>query len=625
MHTHNALFVALLATASVAQSPAESTYVREPDGWVRIDDGLRYRIDPSVVTVRFADSIADLEAFRQAAAQAGVSSELFDSLTTLRTNRLGIHDLRVPAGADVLDVVAAIRATGLVEFCDETCLGTYVADPDDPQYPSQWNWKNTGQSGGTVDADVDADLAWDLERGDPSVTIAVIDSGTQISHPDLAANVWTNVDEIPNNGLDDDGNGYVDDVAGWDFDNDDNDPESGFFHGTFVAGMCCAVGNNGAQVIGLAGGFGPGEGCTVMAEGIGEFFPNGSVLDDAIVYAVDNGARIITLSLGVGFDNAIEAAIAYADANGVYIQNAAGNSGASGVGYPGTNPTVAAIGATTDTDVRASFSSIGPEVWVCAPGDDVTSLDLGGSTTVSSGTSFASPTVAGLAGLLISDTPTLSPDAVKEILRVTSEDKGPAGFDDEYGWGRINAHDALVHLQASDCNGNGVYDWQEIQEGQTPDTNGNGIPDDCEFGPTTYCTAKTSSAGCVASITTTNPFGQPTSGAGDYSVVGEDMQGGKFGVLFGGPTGPDNAPFNGGVLCVAPPLKRGPVLNSFGTNPLTCDGGMSTLVNDGTILPTGLDAGSGNSGWYQYWYRDPQNGVGLLGTALSNAIQLDFQ
>ena len=312
MHTSFAALTAtLLAASSLAQAPTEKTYVREADGWIRIDDGQRYRIDPSVVTVRFQAPIADLAGFRSAALAAGVSNELFASLATIRTNRLGIHDLSLPADVDVLDAVAAIRSTGLVEFCDETCLGTYVVDPNDPQYPSLWNWKNTGQSGGTVDADVDADLAWDLERGDPSVTIAVIDSGTEITHPDLAANVWTNVDEIPNNGVDDDNNGFVDDVQGWDFENNDNNPASGFFHGTFVAGMCCAVGNNGTQVIGLAGGFGPGEGCSVLAEGIGQFFPIGSVLDDAIIYAVDNGARIITLSLSVGFDNAIENAIAY--------------------------------------------------------------------------------------------------------------------------------------------------------------------------------------------------------------------------------------------------------------------------------------------------------------------------
>ena len=153
----------------------------------------------------------------------------------------------------------------------------------------------------------------------------------------------------------------------------------------------------------------------------------------------------------------------------------------------------------------------------------------------------------------------------------------------------------------------------------------NGIPDDCEGGPTTYCTAKTSSAGCVAQISTSSPFADPTSGANDYSVVAQSVQGKKFGILFGGNAGPDNAPFAGGVLCVAPPLKRGPAINSASNNANLCLGSFSQLVNDGMVFPSGLDAGAGNSGWYQFWYRDPLGGAGNLATALSNAIQLDFQ
>jgi len=151
------------------------------------------------------------------------------------------------------------------------------------------------------------------------------------------------------------------------------------------------------------------------------------------------------------------------------------------------------------------------------------------------------------------------------------------------------------------------------------------VVDDGLDAPTFYCTPKTSSAGCVATLTTSSPGTQPTSGAGDYAVQTFDAQGFKNGLLFGGNTGPANTPFNGGTLCVNPPNKRGPITGSGGTNPLTCDGSYSTVVNDGTVFPAGLDAGPGNSGWYQYWYRDPDNGVGLLGTALSDAVQLDFQ
>jgi len=142
--------------------------------------------------------------------------------------------------------------------------------------------------------------------------------------------------------------------------------------------------------------------------------------------------------------------------------------------------------------------------------------------------------------------------------------------------------------------------------------------------PTFYCTAKTSSAGCVASISTSDPSAQPVSGAGDYAVLASQVQELKNGLLFAGVSGPANLAFSGGVLCVNPALKRGPVMSSAGSNPTGCAGSYSTVVND-AVIPVGLDAGPGNSGWYQYWYRDPNNGVGTLGTALSNAVQLDFQ
>jgi len=143
-------------------------------------------------------------------------------------------------------------------------------------------------------------------------------------------------------------------------------------------------------------------------------------------------------------------------------------------------------------------------------------------------------------------------------------------------------------------------------------------------GPQPYCTPKTSSAGCVARIGTSSPS-MPVSGAGDYSLTASNVQGFKNGLAFVSLSGSANLPFNGGTLCITPPTKRGPIMNSVGTGSVACDGTYSTLVNDGQIVPAGLDAGPGNSGWYQYWYRDPQNGAGNAGTALSDAIQLDFQ
>ena len=142
-------------------------------------------------------------------------------------------------------------------------------------------------------------------------------------------------------------------------------------------------------------------------------------------------------------------------------------------------------------------------------------------------------------------------------------------------------------------------------------------------GPQIYCTPKISSAFCINFIDTSSD-NDPVSGASDFTVDCSDVQGLKNGLLFAGISGPAALPFVGGTLCMNPPLKRGPIMNSGGTSPTNCTGSYSQLVNDGMVVPVGLDAGTGNTGWYQFWYRDPANGAGDLGTALSNAVSLDF-
>lgn len=142
--------------------------------------------------------------------------------------------------------------------------------------------------------------------------------------------------------------------------------------------------------------------------------------------------------------------------------------------------------------------------------------------------------------------------------------------------------------------------------------------------PVVYCQPKVSSSFCINLIATSQPTLPPTSGSGDLFVTCFDVQALKNGLLFAGISGPDSTPFSGGVLCVAPPLKRGPLQNSGGTSPLSCSGSFSQLVNDGVTIPFGLDPGPGNTAWYQWWYRDPDNGPGPLGTALSNGVELAF-
>lgn len=430
------LSTAVLSAGSV-QAQATAEYVRDAQGWLRLENGETFRVNPDVITARFAAPV-DVASFL-----ASLDGDAA-GLTVVRSNRLGIVDLALPVGADPLAAVAALRASGAVDFAEETTSGSYTATiPNDAQFGSLWNLDNTGQSGGTPDADVDGPEAWDIQDGDPDVVVAVLDSGSDWTHPDLGANVWSNPGEVPGNGVDDDGNGFIDDTMGWDFDSNDNNPNGAFNHGTMVASVIGAVGDNGLNLVGLAGGASDGEGCSIMIGNVGSFAPNGAVLDDAILYAADNGARVITMSLSVGTSSAIDAALDYAwNTQGVFVDNASGNNG-FGVSYPANHPDCVAVASTNRNDNKSGFSNAGPEVEVSAPGEDITMLNLGGGTTSNSGTSFASPHVAALAGLLFSTQPGLTNDEVRLILQETADDVSTAGYDTGTGWGRINAFNAV--------------------------------------------------------------------------------------------------------------------------------------------------------------------------------------
>ncbi|UCF68625.1 MAG: S8 family serine peptidase, partial [Acidobacteriota bacterium] len=414
------------------------------------DAGFYYRVVPDRLTVRLADGIESWQQLLdRALAREPQAFGALSSLEALGQNRLGIVDLATPRGADLAGLCELIFRTGLVRYAELASYGVWTATPNDPRYPEQWALNNTGQTGGTPGADVDAEAAWDLTAGDFSTIVAVIDSGTDVDHEDLALNVWHNEDETPGNGIDDDGNGYIDDWEGWDFDNNNNDPRSGYFHGTHVTGIVNAATNNGIGIAGLAGGFG-GQGVAGMALGVGESAPNGNVLDDAILYAADNGADVITLSLSVSETQAINDALDYAyNTKDVFIDCAAGNSGSS-VSYPARRPEVMSVASTDHNDAKSGFSNPGPENEVAAPGSSILSTQIGDAYGTSSGTSFAAPHVAAVAGLIRSRNPGLPAPEVRQILIDSAEDVGPAGFDNGTGWGRVNAFEAVTLAADSD-------------------------------------------------------------------------------------------------------------------------------------------------------------------------------
>jgi subtilisin family serine protease len=336
---------------------------------------------------------------------------------------------------------------------------TVTVSPNDPYYPKLYGLNNTGQTGGTPDADVDAKEAWST-TGSPTTVVAVIDEGVDVNHPDLRGNIWVNVDEIPGNGIDDDRNGYVDDVNGWDFAHDDAsvyDAADGDNHGTHVAGTIAAQGNNGTGVTGvnwLAG---------IMA--LKFLGPNGGYTSDAVEalnYAVANGAKISNNSWGGGGSSvALQQAISKADAAGHLFVAAAGNDGTNNdvtPHYPSnyTNANIISVAATDDRDTLASFSNFGASsVDLAAPGVNILSTLPGNRYGSYSGTSMATPHVTGVAALLKGQNPTLSDGQLKAQILQFVESKNSLQDKVATG-GRLNAAAALTQQVAPDATGPSV-------------------------------------------------------------------------------------------------------------------------------------------------------------------------
>ena len=333
-------------------------------------------------------------------------------------------------------VLTRLQADDRVDWAEPNYLLKPDFVPDDPYYASH----QANPLGGGYLLRMEMEAAWSLSRGDPAVVIAIIDTGIDYGHSDLAAGIWSNQGEVAGNGLDDDHNGYVDDVAGWDFYAGNNLPLDLHGHGTHVSGIAAARINNGLGVAGVAGE------ATIMPLGI--FHPQGfgtyADLIEAIVYATDNGARVINMSLGaVSYSRGEEAAVDYAWEHGVLLVAAAGNNNNDAMHYPASHDHVLAVSAVTASDSRSSFSSYGDFVDLAAPGTSIMSSRKGNGYGLMSGTSMAAPHVAGLAALILSRNPTLTNVEVRQILESTAEDLGEVGWDRFYGHGRVNGRLAL--------------------------------------------------------------------------------------------------------------------------------------------------------------------------------------
>jgi thermitase len=380
---------------------------------------------PDRIVVKFKEGLSSAQV---AQLHASHGAAVVDAIP-----ELGVQILSVPAG-QVEAKLAAYKADPSVEYAEPDYLAQAAYEPNDPSYGNGTQWGPQK---------IEAPLAWNYSKGDSSVVVAVLDWGVDLQHPDLATEMWTNADEVADNGADDDGNGYVDDVYGWDFANDDRDPQDDYGHGTHCAGIAAAATDNGVGIAGVA------FNSRIMAVKVGDGTTGKARYSDiahGIIYAADNGADVISLSLGgYAFSSYLESAVNHAWNAGCVVVAAAGNDNVSNSFYPAAYDNVIGVSATDQNDTKASWSNYGSQVAVAAPGKSIYSTYWNDGSTYAnmSGTSMSAPHVAGLAALLFAQDGGRSNATVRSLIEDSADDLGDAGWDQYYGHGRINAYRAL--------------------------------------------------------------------------------------------------------------------------------------------------------------------------------------
>lgn len=365
---------------------------------------------------------------------------------------LNIYKFEVPAGQED-KFIQKLSKSKNVEYAEQNSKVSVSQTPDDPYYSSTGSWSQPYPDLWGIHK-INADLAWDKTTGSAEIPVAVIDTGFDFTHEDLADKVWYNQGEYgegkETNGIDDDGNGYVDDWRGWDFVNDDNNPTDDHGHGSHVSGTIAANTNNNLGVAGVSWQTkiypvkflsGAGGGSTEDAV-------------SALTYAADLGIKISSNSWGGGKSLAINDAVQYAYQKGQAVIVAAGNDRYDASYYsPASSGNAITVGASDYEDKLAVFSNDGPKIDVVAPGVDILSVraantQMGNAIndkyTRASGTSMATPHVAGLAALILAQNPSYTPEQIRTALSLGADDLGASGYDTTFGYGRINANNSLT-------------------------------------------------------------------------------------------------------------------------------------------------------------------------------------
>jgi thermitase len=329
----------------------------------------------------------------------------YGARTASRISGIDVHVVELPQTAVEEHFVQTFSAIQEVEFAElDRILAPEEMTPNDPYYSNQWHLRK-----------IAASTAWSNTTGSPSVIIAILDSGVDGSHPDLTSKL----------------------VPGWNI--YDNNPDTSDIqgHGTAVAGTTAAASNNGLGVASVAWG------CKIMPVRISD--PNGggtlSNIASGLTWAADHGARVANISYQVTTSLSVTSAANYFQSKGGVVAVSAGNSGT--FNSAGDNPSMLTVSGTDSNDVLASWSNTGNYVDLAAPGVSIRTTNRGGGYGSWTGTSFSAPVVAGVAALVISANPSLTAPQVQDVLNQSADDLGTAGWDANYGWGRVNAERAV--------------------------------------------------------------------------------------------------------------------------------------------------------------------------------------
>lgn len=392
-------------------------------------------------------SLAGVESMRSVSPKVGIS--------TVRFNRLVKEEF----------ALEQLRKLPQVEIAEPNYIYEIVRTPNDPALGELWGLINDGKLNGRTGLDVGAERAWDITTGSDQIVVAVIDTGIDYTHPDLQGNIWVNERELNGlPGVDDDGNGYVDDIYGYDFVNNDGDPMDDHGHGTHCSGTIGARGNDGHGIVGVA--------WNVKLMGLKFLSASGSgTLEDAIKaidYATAAGVHIMSNSWGGGgFSQLLKESIERAERAGILFVAAAGNDASDNDSYPTYPATydvanIISVAAIDRSGKLANFSNYGAQsVHVAAPGVAVYSSIPGGYASWN-GTSMATPHVSGVAVLLKSFDPQMSYAEMKERIMRTSRPLGTLR-NKALSMGVVNAYYALTN-QAAPADELDPYNWGSVMQ-----------------------------------------------------------------------------------------------------------------------------------------------------------------